>query len=569
MALILDLAERMALIGLTAFVLLRVRAFRRLLAGTGRPRDRWLLALVFGLIAIAGTYSGIPTNGAIANSRVVGAAVGGLLGGPWVGLLAGLLGGGHRFMLGGFTALSCGISTVVEGLLAGWIHLKAGDARLDWRVGFVTGLVSELLQMAIILAFSRPFADAWALVKVIAIPMTLVNACGIALFVLIIREALATEDRIACFHTHKVLEIARATLPYLRRGLDEQSAQRVAEIIYGQTGAAAVALTDRTRVLAHIGKGADHHKPGDPIRTTATRTALTSGEVQQATSREEIGCEYATCALSSGLIMPLHVSGEVVGVLKIYEEKGMTPLFIELATGMASLFSTQLQLADLERRAQMGTRAELKALRAQINPHFLFNALNTISSFVRTNPDGARELLASLSEVFRRTLRSSEELVCVAEELELVDCYLAIEKARFGDRLQVEMNVAPGILRQRIPPFTLQTLVENAVKHGLMPRSAGGKVRVEGRLDGGSIILTVSDDGAGMTPAAAAAALAGRTTGRSSGIGLMNVNERLKGYFGPGATLQISTAPGAGTSVSMRLPAASLIRPAEAIGKEA
>ncbi|HYF93796.1 MAG TPA: sensor histidine kinase [Symbiobacteriaceae bacterium] len=569
MTLIVDLAERMALIGLTAFVLLRVRAFRRLLAGTGRPRDRWVLALVFGLIAISGTYTGIPTNGAIANSRVVGTAVGGLLGGPWVGFVSGLLAGGHRFLLGGFTGLSCGISTLVGGLLAGWIHRRAGEARLDWRVGFATGFVAELLQMAIILLISRPFAEAWALVKVIAIPMTLVNAAGIALFVLIIREAVNGEDRIASFHTHKVLEIARATLPYLRRGLDEQSAGRVADIIYKHTGAAAVALTDRNRVLAHVGAGSDHHRPGDPIRTAATRQALSAGEVQLATNREEIGCEYGRCDLASGLIMPLYVSGEVVGVLKIYQDRRMTPVFVELATGMAGLFSTQLQLAELEKRAQMATRAELKALRAQINPHFLFNALNTISSFVRTNPEGARDLLASLSEFFRRTLRSSEELVCVAEELELVDCYLAIERARFGERLRVEIDVSSALLRHRIPPFTLQTLVENAVKYGLMPKAAGGTVRITGRLEDGTIILAVTDDGVGMSQDTAEAALAGRAPSHSTGIGLMNINERLKGYFGPDAALQIRTPRGGGTVVSMHLPVSAPVGSPQVLGKEA
>lgn len=562
MELILELSQRMAVIALMAFVLVRARAFRHS-AGAGRPRDRWLLAVLFGLIAIAGTYMGVPIQGAIANSRVVGAAVGGLLGGPRVGLLAGLIGGAHRYALGGFTALSCGLSTLLEGLLAGWIHNRVGPDRLDWRVGFATGFIAEVFQMVIILAISRPFSAALELVQAIAIPMTLVNAAGVAMFVLIIRDALAAEERIASFHTQKVLQIATATLPYLRRGLDMDSARRVAQIIFLNTGASAVALTDHTRILAHVGAGAEHHPPGSPVHTAASRKALETGMVQVCPTRADIGCERADCPLAAGLVMPLQVRGQIVGTLKIYrdEEFSMSPQFVELATGMAGLFSTQLELAELERQAQMATRAELKALRAQINPHFLFNALNTISAFVRMDPERARELLAHLSDFFRRTLRRNEELVSVAEELELVECYLTIERARFGGRLQVVVDLAPAVLRQRIPPFTLQPLVENALKYGLLPRAGGGTVRVEGRLSEGTVRLTVSDDGEGMDPEVAAAVLAGRAASRQgSGIGLSNVNERLKGHFGPGAALQIRSRPGAGTAVSLCLPAEEVPR---------
>ncbi|HYG59509.1 MAG TPA: histidine kinase, partial [Symbiobacteriaceae bacterium] len=445
---------------------------------------------------------------------------------------------------------------------------RVGQQRLDWRVGFVTGLVAEALQMIIILLVSRPFADAWALVQVIAVPMTLVNASGLALFLLIIKEGVDQEDRLVCFYTHKVLEVARDTLPFLRRGLDPQSAQEVARLIQTRTGAAAVALTDQTGVLAHVGIGADHHRPGDPIRTAATRQALTEGLPQVAAGAHEIGCEIKGCPLGSGVVVPLVVRGQVVGTLKLYQPKNtpVSPPLVEQATGMAGLFSTQLELADLERQAQMATRAELKALRAQINPHFLFNALNTISSFVRTDPDGARNLLAHLSDFFRRTLRSSEELVTVAEELELVESYLTIELARFGPRLRVETNVAPALLRCPIPPFTLQPLVENAVKHGLLPRSTGGTIRLTGRMDGGAAVLTVADDGDGMDPGVAAGALVGRSSGR--GIGLINVNERLKGHFGPDAGLSIHTARGAGTTITLRLPAPVVISRAAASTKE-
>lgn len=560
----LDLAERMAVIAIAAYVLTQFRVFRRFLAGGGSLADKLALSLVFGLMAIAGTYLGIPVRGAIANSRVIGPAVAGLLGGPAVGLASGFIGGLHRYTLGGFTGLSCGLSTTVEGLLAGVLSLKIRRRQLDWRIGFLAGVVLEALQMVIILLVSRPFADAVALVGVIALPMIAVNSVGIAIFVQIITGVIRDEERIAAFHTHKALKIARRTLPHLRRGLDEESAERVARIILETTDAAAVAVTDTAMVLAHVGRGSDHHTAGMPIITQTTQDVIRDGRLRVARYPSEIGCPADNCPLRSGVVVPLSCRGRVVGTLKLYhtQRNTITRADVEFLNGIAGLFATQLELAELAKQAQLATRAELKALRAQINPHFLFNALNTIISFCRTDPMVARTLLTHLADFFRRSLKSAGDLVTFAEELEHVEAFLTIERARFGDRLVVVSRVDPASTNLLVPPFILQPLVENAVKHGIGPKMEGGTVWVTARLAAGRLALEVRDDGVGMPANRCRQVLAGGEQddqdGGGLGIGLRNVSDRLHSLYGEDHFLDITSAPGRGTTVTIRLP----IRPA-------
>jgi LytS/YehU family sensor histidine kinase len=199
--------------------------------------------------------------------------------------------------------------------------------------------------------------------------------------------------------------------------------------------------------------------------------------------------------------------------------------------------------------SQLATEAELRALRAQLNPHFLFNALTTIGYLIQTAPDRALTTLIRLTELLRGVLRRpSVEFITLGEELDLIDSYLAIERARFEERLQVILDVPPSLRSVRIPPLVLQPLVENAIKHGIAPCKAGGEVRIAARIDGeGSVIITIVDTGAGASPIELAA-------GRQRGVGLANVEQRLAGYYGDAALVGISSRVGAGTAVELKIP---------------
>jgi len=202
--------------------------------------------------------------------------------------------------------------------------------------------------------------------------------------------------------------------------------------------------------------------------------------------------------------------------------------------------------------SKLATEAELRALRSQINPHFLFNALTTIGYLIQTAPDRALTTLMRLTALLRAVLRSEGEFTTLGRELDLIEAYLDIERARFEQRLTVRIDVADALRALRIPPLVLQPLVENAIKHGIAPRREGGAVTIVARGDDagadGMLVIVVRDSGVGVTDR-------DLHRGRATGVGLANVERRLAAHYGGVASLSIVSAVGAGTTVEMRLPA--------------
>jgi signal transduction histidine kinase len=200
---------------------------------------------------------------------------------------------------------------------------------------------------------------------------------------------------------------------------------------------------------------------------------------------------------------------------------------------------------------KLATEAELRALRAQINPHFLFNALTTIGYLIQTAPARAVETLLRLTALLRSVLRSEGEFTTLGRELDLIESYLDIERARFEHRLRVRIDVPAAVKTLRVPPLLLQPVVENAIKHGIAPLRLGGQVTVSARLDGSggshALVLTVHDSGAGVSAATL-------RTSRETGMGLTNIERRLACQYGGAATLSIHSGPALGTTVEIRLP---------------
>jgi two-component system sensor histidine kinase LytS len=551
------LALNTSLIITLAYLVSKIKIFKKTLRRQASRRDKFLLVCVFGAMGIAGTFTGIEIKGALANSRVVGVVAAGLLGGPLMGIGAGVLAGAHHALLGGFTAFSCGVATILEGLFAGLIGRKIGGKRLSWKQSLSVGMAAEVLQMLVILLLTRPFEQALDLVKVIGMPMIIINGIGIAIFIGVVQTALEEEEQIGALQAQKALQIANQTLPILREGLNENTALRVAQIIYKQTDMAAVALTDREKILAHVGKASDHHKSDTVIQTRATWLALESGELRLADSPEEIGCREPNCPLSAALVVPLKVGDRIIGTLKVYREHGqqISPVDWEFGAGLGMLFSTQLEVAELEERAQLVTKAELKALQAQINPHFLFNAINTIVSFCRTDPEKARQLLLRLGDFFRKNLQSGEKFVTLQEECEHVHSYLSIEQARFSDRLQVEEKIEEGALSYRLPGLTLQPLVENALKHGVYPGKGMGIIQILAWLEPENLVIQITDNGAGISPEKLEQIRQGvKVSTNGLGIGIQNIAQRLKYVYHNQAQFSIDSELGEGTRVTLTIP---------------
>ena len=362
-------------------------------------------------------------------------------------------------------------------------------------------------------------------------------------------------DHVRALQSHKMLEVANRSLAFLREGLTERSAQQVCRIVLSESEAAAVAITDTVSVLGFAGIGEDHHSVGGPIITTATRDTLVHNETRILETQGEIGCPRGDCLLRAAIVVPLQMRGHAVGTLKFYytTPRLLNETQIAMAEGLGHILSTQLELSELERQTELATRMELKALQAQINPHFLFNTINTIASLIRTDPTRARELLREFAAFYRRTLESGDELIPLARELEQTRRYLTFELARFGDRVIVEEDIDSGLLGLLVPAFIVQPLVENAIAHGMRP-DAPLTVRLTSSpcLPAGSVCITIADDGVGI-PADRIDHVLEAASAKGLGIALRNVDDRLKGHYGPGSGVLVESTEGVGTAVSLVL----------------
>ncbi|MBX6377540.1 MAG: histidine kinase [Clostridia bacterium] len=352
-------------------------------------------------------------------------------------------------------------------------------------------------------------------------------------------------------------QIGRETRSYLRQGLNRETAEQIARVIYEIADVDAVGITDTETILAYIGAGCYFHIPGNPILTNATRNAIRSGALRVIAEKPEFECPVpgCPCPLQSAVIAPLRCRGRVVGTVTLYRSRsaGVPADVIRLATGLAELLSLQLDLAEADRQVQLVTKARLEALQAQIRPHFLFNVLNTIILFSRTDVEKARQMLIHLASFLRRSLSYRSDFITVQEELDYVNTYLFLESARYGDRLRVRMKVDPTALGCLIPILTVQPLVENAVVHGLAPKEGEGRLGLTIRRAQDRLHILVIDDGVGIPPERLRAVFR-QGFGTGMGLGLTNVNDRLISLFGADARLVVRSQPGRGTLVKTRLP---------------
>ena len=341
------------------------------------------------------------------------------------------------------------------------------------------------------------------------------------------------------------LELLAATLPELRRGLSESAALTLAYQLFEKLGFGAVAVTDRQHVLAFVGAGADHHAQGDtPIRPVYE--ALAHDRPLLAPLGIRVECGNPACPLGAAAVVPLRLSDGPAGAIVAYATRG-SPLdetAVDLLGMLGDQLSAQLQLSEL-------ATATSAALQAQMEPHFVFNTLNTIASLVRTEPDRARGLVLAFADYVRSKLARPNEFVTFDEELRHVQSYLDLEQARFGSQLEVTIDVPADARAVRLPPFLVQPLVENAVKHGKADRPLHLIVRA--RVRRGTLRVTVRDDGRGIAREALERVLEpGVSATESTGLGLASVHHRLTASYGEGVKLRSFPF---GTIVRLQVPA--------------
>lgn len=553
MDLILSLLQQMCVYLVLAYMLSKTPIFLPLLNVSNRLSHKLSIYVLFSLFCIMGTYFGLQINDAIANTRAIGAVMGGLFGGPVVGFFVGLTGGLHRYSLGGFTDIACAISTTAEGLIGGLLHtylLRRGKGVLLFSptIVFAVTLFAEIIQMAIILLVAKPFDQAFSLVSAIAAPMIIANSVGAALFMSILQDRKTIFEEYSATFSRRALNIAERSVGILSAGFNTNTAEQIARIVYEETNVGAVSITDDEKILAFVGIGDDHHKPDTPISSQSTLDAIAQDDIIYLDGKDKpYQCSLSNeCKLGSALIIPLRTGDKVIGTIKLYEPKRklFSTINMSMAQGIAQLLSSQILYGDYQQKQSLLSQAEIKLLHAQVNPHFLFNALNTISAVVRRDPSKARELIQHLSQFFRSNLKQDIEEVTLQDEIDHVNAYLTIEKARFTDRLEVEIDIDDAWLNCRLPTFTLQPLVENAIKHGISHLLEGGVIRIYSRIvEQGCQIIVEDNAGSYSAPKQ-----------DHEGLGMQIVAKRLTNKFGRVSQLNIDVETNQYTRMSFIIP---------------
>jgi two-component system LytT family sensor kinase len=513
-----------------AFFLSRTRGFKRLIKKERYKKlDMVLLSLIFSVLAIGGTYMGTDYNGAIANTRNISVVVAAIIGGPMIGLITGLTAGIHRIMIDpyGITAIPCGIATFLGGWGLGYLNKL--NVKNKYILGFIGGIIIENMSYL-----------ALNIVETIYFPMVLVNALGVSIVLLITENIMLEEDRLAGEEARLVLEIANKTLPYFRE-VNKDSLKNVCRTILESLGAKIVVFTDMENIISYCGQDEEYEIMHRKIKGDVTKEVLRTGKFRVVNKEdvEEIRLDCISEDIISFIIVPLKSGAEVTGALKVYfsENSYISERNKNLVLGLSELISTQLEISRVTKLEEMARDAEIRALQTQINPHFLFNALNTITSFVRIDPVQARSTIIDLANYLRYNLDNGNKPVDIEMELEQVKSYVNIEKARFYDKINMHYEIDDDIKTIKIPSLTIQPLVENAIQHGLLNGRGGKEIFLKiYRIDGDKIRVIIENNGRSIDQEVIDKIYSDSI--ESSKIGLYNVHRRIKLIYGKGLKIE-------------------------------
>lgn len=398
---------------------------------------------------------------------------------------------------------------------------------------------------------TMPDSPLFTAAAIAVIAMAIAVVVGVGLIVLRSFRELGTDAERA---TYRTLHAASRAGQHLRTGLNPAGAAKASRQLRTLLGSDALAITDTSGVLAWDGT-AEELRPAlmglaARVLESGHTAVIPAGELQMLAGDTASG-PITPDLERAAVIAPIKAGARVVGVVAAFAPSAGAGLV--RATGeVADWVAAQVELAELDASRTLLMEAEVRALRAQISPHFIYNSLNAIASFINTDPVRARELVVEFADFTRYSFRRHGDFTTLAEELRCIDRYLLLERARFGDRVQVSLRIAPEVLSTVIPFLSLQPLVENAVRHGLEAKEGPGHITIAANDSGAFAEVTIEDDGVGMDPEQLRSMLAGHSEGDH--VGLRNVDARLRQVYGEDNGLVIETAPGEGTLITMRVP---------------
>lgn len=516
--LLLPLMERMLIIWFAAYLFSQTSLFWNIVKSRSTVMDKLGFVVFFSGIAILGTYLGINLDdGAIANIRPLGAIVAGLIGGPGLGAAVGAIAGIHRFSLGGITGLACGLATVAEGLVGGLVGKYYKQDFLNVKSAIVAGVLGELTQIAFVLALTKPIEKAIAIEQVVGIPMIVVNTIGVIGFVAVIRDVFQKYNGMIIAQFNRFVELEQTIAQYMNQSIQEDNAQLIIQEIAKRTDLKGLIMADDDRLLSATVPIAE----AELVRDKLVKEKLAEGYKLKVSNNRSSAYYYCVSIGENFLDQKLWIG------IKLLNKPFYDPFIYNFARSLAILIENQRAQNAVRQYEEEMAKAQLKALKAQIQPHFLFNSLSTIASLCRTDALKARDLIIDLAQFFRKTIEEESNFSTLENELEAIEAYLRIEKARLGERLQISYAIDEAALENEVPCFCIQPLVENAIKHGISKRIEPGLVHLKCTLEGNLLSIEVQNS----KPT--------ETACKGCGHAVNNIKERLFHIYGGAAGLQL------------------------------
>lgn len=506
-------------------------------------KEKFYIIAFFSVLGSLNNYWTLLGESWLINTSSIFIIVAGLVSGPLIGLSTGLLIGLHYVLiLHTKVALLSGCFLFVEGFAAGllsaWIKRKKE-------------ILPHVITVSFIFASCHIIILAWACypdtplpsVEDCALPVMITTALGTGCFIGLIKDSYKQKDILEGLASKIALNITNSSISVLQNGFDKIAAQKIAtNILKNVKSFDVVCISSNSQLLGYTACEQEKpflhylHKDLDVLLQQKFRPTKRNLSV-----------------LTSYMALPLENGTATIGYLcvgHIIAEK-MTAFEQRLIEGIATILSTQIEINQIKERSKLLADAEIKALQAQINPHFLFNALNTISYYSGVQPLTAKKLINYLADYYRQNLADPNTLISFRKELQHINAYINIEIARFGDRLKINYDLDETAFL-KVPALILQPIIENSVKHGLHPKVNGGTITISSKSYRRHFLISVHDDGVGI-PKTKLATLLSEVPSRKS-IGLININKRLLAIYGPDNGLHITSKLNVGTTVTFKIP---------------
>ena len=515
--------------GISLFLLLlllicRTSFFRQAITAKEFTRQQiGIFIILFSVIGLCGTYWNVRAGGGIINFRAVGIILGGFVGGPIVGTAVGTIVGIHRaFFINTDSSFIHGGLSIIQGIAAGFLsyRLKHHYHNL-WFWSFLYAFILEFLFWIFFAFLTWPTTTTYPVNFFhLSLPVIATNTIAVSIFYLAMEFFIHQRDSEKTQTTKSTFNAVITLFSTLHDGFKSFSVARVTEIMTTSLPSliwAAILYNDQIYTRTNYKDDADKNQGDAEIAILKLQHSLPD--------------------LPHLITLPVKYKGKVVGFLH----------------GICHILESIYESEKLKEEENLLAEAEIRALQAQINPHFLYNTLNTISYYVRSDPETARRLIQYLSDYFRHSLNNPSKLIPLSEELHVIECYTELERARFGDRLQIEYDFPKDKLDDiMVPPLLLQPLVENAVIHGIFKRPEGGQIKAGLIEHDDHYKIYVYDTGVGIARAKRKRLL--RDHKRRDHIGLINVHQRLISLFGERSGLHIISRKGRGTLVFTNIP---------------